>query len=138
MSFDDCQQLAKKCLKGDIMCFGHNFYNYEVYGEDLLLWKSQDDDKKKNIRIDVIRSEHSMDDFENIVQLWTDPVVAATTTSQEQRPSYQLTNFVRGLYGKIRTIEQYQPQKNAGRKKESWWCFSPTASPAPRISGKIS
>lgn len=117
LSFVECQQLAKDCLKGDIMCFGHNFYNYEVYGEDLLRWKmSQDDRSRKTIRMDVIRSEHSMDDFEKIVELWTHPVVGARTASTTTRP-FQLTDFVRGLYGKVRTIEEYQPKQNGIKGK---------------------
>jgi hypothetical protein len=117
LTFLQCRQLAKDCLKGDIMCFGHNFYNYEVYGEDLLLWKTQQNDKTKNIRIDIIRSEHSMDDFENIVQLWTEPVAASIAPPRDNR-SYKVTNFVRGLYQKMRTIEHYQPKPNAGKQKK--------------------
>jgi hypothetical protein len=117
LSFYECRQLAKSCLKGDIMCFGHNFYNYEVYGEDLLHWKTQNV-KERNIRIDVIRSEHSMEDFEKIVQLWTEPVVTNITPSRVLR-SYKLTNFVRGLYGKMRTIEQYQPKENSRKQHKA-------------------
>ncbi|KAG7371421.1 sulfotransferase family protein [Nitzschia inconspicua] len=133
-----CRKLAKDCLRGDIMCFGHNFYNYEVYGEDLLRWKlttttttTTSPEPKNDIRVDVIRSEHSMEDFETIIQLWTQPVVDAkmktktrsflnlnkiNNNDDNQETSFQLTDYVRGLYGKVRTIEDYQvkPKKALG------------------------
>ncbi|KAG7343751.1 hypothetical protein IV203_021759 [Nitzschia inconspicua] len=133
-----CRKLAKDCLRGDIMCFGHNFYNYEVYGEDLLRWKltttttTTSPEPKNDIRVDVIRSEHSMEDFETIIQLWTQPVVDAKMKTKtrsflnlnknnndddnQQSSFFQLTDYVRGLYGKVRTIEDYQvkPKKTLG------------------------
>jgi hypothetical protein len=99
-----CSKLAKQCLKGDVMCFGHNYYNYEVYGEDLLLWKGVDRynlQEQKDIRVDIIRSEHSMDDFTRIMHLWTDSMSA-------------VGEFVKGLYGRVRSIESY----NKGLKKQ--------------------
>ena len=32
-----CNKLTQFCLRGDIMCFGHNYYNYEVYLGEILL-----------------------------------------------------------------------------------------------------
>jgi hypothetical protein len=111
LSFPECQQLAKDCLKGDIMCFGHNFYNYEVYAEDLLRWKQEQQTPHKDIRIDVIRSEYSMSDFETIVDLWTMPLRQQNQFNSIPTKPYNLTSYVRGLYGRVRTIEQYQPKK---------------------------
>lgn len=34
-----CQQAATDCIVGRLPCHTHNFYNFEVYGEDLVLWK---------------------------------------------------------------------------------------------------
>ena len=116
LSFPECQQLAKDCLKGDIMCFGHNFYNYEVYGEDLLRWKQASSEKA--IRVDVIRSEYSMQDFETIVDLWTLPRRQQQQNQTPPRP-YQLTDYVRGLYGRVRTIEQYQPKAGSVAAKKN-------------------
>ena len=132
-----CRSVATQCLRGKQKCFAHNYYNYEIYLEDLILWKqvcsnknysvgqNDDDDKKadntdikdtsedihttttkiipsipakeeeiasrteelqkygppherldcaerQNIRIDVIRLEHTDKDFRRTMELWTD------------------------------------------------------------------
>jgi hypothetical protein len=108
-----CADLSRRCLRGDVLCFGHNYYNYEVYGEDLLLRKGADVTRSgtgdnvnddDDVRIDVIRSEHSMADFSRILQLWTDSAAP-------------VGEFVRGLYGRARTIEDYHKASRGGKYK---------------------
>jgi hypothetical protein len=78
-----CQKLATKCLTGEVPCYAHNFYNYEVYVEDLVLWKECSAKKERNyrerdIRVDVIRSKHSEHDLYHIFKLWTGAPVNTT------------------------------------------------------------
>ena len=60
-TFAECKHYAKSCFTGQIPCYAHNYYNYEVYVEDLLHWKEchqhQNDDcsRETEIRVDVIR-----------------------------------------------------------------------------------
>ena len=91
-----CQSTAAECLKGEYPCAKHNFYNYEMYLEDLLQWKncfnsysSQDpnDDCRnttniRDIRIDVIRTEQQMQDLQRILELWTSGMHDNTTTTE--------------------------------------------------------
>lgn len=63
-----CIENAQSCLNGTIPCYAHNFYNYEVYLEDLITWKQRN---KNIVRVDVIRSEHSRSDLQTILELWT-------------------------------------------------------------------
>jgi hypothetical protein len=114
-----CDQLARLCLRGDIMCFGHNYYNYEVYLEEILLRKGlsevppvdRDLTPEPDIRIDVIRSEHSMDDFNRTVGLWTSP------TLPEWHRFPGVTPFVQSLYGRVRSIEAYDSQTTKTEQK---------------------
>jgi hypothetical protein len=69
-----CQVLARECLVGKIPCYAHNFYNYEVYLEDLIQWRECNHENctaREEIRIDVLRSEHSQGDMNRILELWT-------------------------------------------------------------------
>ena len=109
---DSCNELARLCLRGDIMCFGHNYYNYEVYLEELLLRKgfsgnsSSPSTSKETIRIDVIRSEHSMDDFNRTVGLWT------SKTTKELEEFAGVTSFVQSLYSRVRATANYDSKQN--------------------------
>ena len=79
----DCRQLARSCLWGEIMCHGHNYYNFEYYVEELLLWKGLSQTVERDattttttvlrpgIRIDVLRVEHTPRDLNRTVSLWT-------------------------------------------------------------------
>lgn len=112
---EECRTLAVRCLKGDAACFSHNYYNYEVYLEELLVWKgaadrsatttadvdinnSTSDDgtdgsrssTSTTIRVDVIRSEHSDDDLNRTIRLWS---------------GYAMTDQVSRLYGRLNTIK---------------------------------
>ena len=64
----DCSKIARECLVGDIPCYGHNFFNYEYYLEDVLVRilkavaaaKEQKDNEQQQSaspppRVDVIR-----------------------------------------------------------------------------------
>lgn len=105
-----CDKLARLCLRGDIMCFGHNYYNYEVYLEEILLRKglSHQSDRNERIRIDVIRSEYSMDDFNTTIGLWTSDSI------QDYWNNYPgVTPDVQSLYGRQRSIEKYKKSRNA-------------------------
>jgi len=110
----DCSQLARFCLRGDIMCFGHNFYNYEVYLEEIFrrmgLSADANQNDKEDIRIDVIRSEHSMEDFNRTVGLWT------SQNSKEYETYQGVTPFVQSLYGRVRSIEKYDDKKKKKNK----------------------
>jgi hypothetical protein len=71
-----CQKLARACLIGEVRCLFHNFYNYEVYLEDLIRLRECASGIKANctgrdIRIDVLRSEHSRGDMNRVLELWT-------------------------------------------------------------------
>ncbi|OEU15910.1 hypothetical protein FRACYDRAFT_240605 [Fragilariopsis cylindrus CCMP1102] len=135
----DCNELARLCLRGDIMCFGHNYYNYEVYLEEILLRKgfstatattttistkknnndntistenNNDNNIDSNIRIDVLRSEHSMDDFNRTVGLWTINTSNNNNENDKIKEFVGITDFVQGLYGRVRTIQQYDNGKS--------------------------
>jgi len=102
-----CDKLARFCLRGDIMCFGHNYYNYEVYLEEILLRKglsvpNPDNHRQERIRIDAIRSEYSMQDFNRTVGLWT------SNTIEEWKEFPGVAPFVQSLYGRVRSIESYK------------------------------
>ena len=134
-----CKELAQLCLRGDIMCFGHNYYNYEVYLEEILLRKGlsthgsninnkqlddNDNRRSNNIRIDVIRSEHSMDDFNRTVGLWTlFPTKSDGTNDKDDDEKIianfaGITPFVQSLYGRLRTIQDYDPKSGGGQKQK--------------------
>jgi hypothetical protein len=85
-----CQRLARSCITGELPCYAHNFFNYEVYLEDLLLWKgaasSETPSSKKDastfeqvnasstwreIRIDVVRIGHTTNDLSRTLEFWT-------------------------------------------------------------------
>jgi hypothetical protein len=115
-----CDQLARFCLRGDIMCFGHNYYNYEVYLEEILLRKglSSDNSRRRregalpeHIRIDAIRSEYSIQDFNKTVGLWT------SQTVEEWKDFPGVTPYVQSLYGQVRSIESYDNKHYKGRRK---------------------
>ena len=140
----DCNELARLCLRGDIMCFGHNYYNYEVYLEEILLRKgfstatatatttttistkknnnndntisnenNNNNNIDSNIRIDVLRSEHSMDDFNRTVGLWTINNNSNNNNENDKIEEFVgITDFVQGLYGRVRTIQQYDNGKS--------------------------
>eukprot|EP00536_Pseudo-nitzschia_multiseries_P003280 jgi/Psemu1/301854/fgenesh1_kg.49_\ len=103
-----CDELARSCLSGDIMCYGHNYYNYETYLEEILRRKR----KKESIRIDVIRSEQSMDDFNRTVGLWT----SDNSKALKQYPG--VTPYVESLYKKVRSIDSYAKKKKNFKPKE--------------------
>ena len=108
---EPCDKLARLCLRGDIMCFGHNYYNYEVYLEEILLRKglSSNSHYAENIRVDALRSEFSMQDLNTTLGLWT-------SSNPEEYARYAgVTPFVQSMYGRVRTIESYD--KSAGKKK---------------------
>jgi len=113
-----CNELARVCLRGDVMCYGHNYYNYETYLEEILLRKS----KNKIIRMDVIRSEHSMDDFNRTVGLWT------SNNAKELEEYPGVTPYVQSLYGRIRSTENYSGSKR--KKKPDPKVLSPEATTA--------
>jgi hypothetical protein len=126
-STTDCNELARLCLRGDIMCFGHNYYNYEVYLEEILLRKgfstgntisSENNNIDSNIRIDVLRSEHSMDDFNRTVGLWTINNNSNSNNNKNEKIEefVGITQFVQGLYGRVRTIQDYD--KHATTKND--------------------
>ena len=76
-----CEQHATACLTGAIRCHHHNYYNYEVYTEDLIEWKTCHYQNKtmtagtnctsRDIRIDVLRQEHYENDLQRMLELWT-------------------------------------------------------------------
>jgi hypothetical protein len=117
-----CNQLARACLRGDIMCYGHNFYNYEVYLEELLRRKGLATNSRgaETLRIDVIRSEYSVDDFDRIVGLWT-------SDDEKELEGYTgATPYVRSLYGNVRSTKTYGPKKKRV-SKENQEVLSPKA-----------
>jgi len=126
-----CNELAQLCLRGDIMCFGHNYYNYEVYLEEILLRKGFSNDENNNnnnsenndnnIRIDVIRSEHSVDDLNRTVGLWTLKNNDNDNNNNGKIEEFVgITPFVQSLYGRVRTIQQYDPMGNTKKKKKDY------------------
>ena len=81
-----CYQLSRDCLSGAIPCYGHNFFNYEYYLEDILVrvlggvaaGHGKDNDATTTAttttnvpRIDVIRAERSWDDLNRTLSEWT-------------------------------------------------------------------
>ena len=108
---ETCDELARLCLRGDIMCFAHNYYNYEVYLEEILLRKglSSNSHYAENIRVDALRSEFSMQDLNTTVGLWM------SSNPKEYEQYAGVTPFVQSLYGRVRTIGKYD--KSAGKKK---------------------
>ena len=88
---NNCVEVGQKCLMGEQNCKHHNFYNNEVYMEDLVYWKScynklnqqpqiadhndngQDHCVARNIRIDVIRQEYAEFDLFHVLKLWGVP-----------------------------------------------------------------
>lgn len=91
---DYCYKLSRDCLSGDIPCYGHNFFNYEYYLEDILVRilqgvastaataatpKNMDNDNTQQHReqrqaiprVDVIRTEKSWDDLNQTLSEWT-------------------------------------------------------------------
>ena len=88
---NNCVEVGRKCLLGEKNCKQHNFYNNEVYMEDLVYWKScynklnqqpqiadhndngQDHCVARNIRIDVIRQEYAEFDLFHVLKLWGVP-----------------------------------------------------------------
>lgn len=84
-----CQRLALSCVTGEYPCYAHNFYNYEVYLEDMLFWRGAAEsssslsasdmshqptiniDGPRDVRIDVLRVEHTQSDLNQIIELWT-------------------------------------------------------------------
>jgi len=125
-----CNELARLCLRGDIMCFGHNYYNYEVYLEEILLRKgfsknnsnSNSENNNSNIRIDVIRSEHSVDDLNRTVGLWTlkNNDNENNNNNGKIEEFVGITPFVQSLYGRVRTIQQYDPKGKTKKKKNDY------------------
>jgi len=104
-----CDQLARLCLRGDIMCFAHNYYNYEVYLEEIFLRKglSADRDqrtqrKPETIRIDAFRAEYSLEDFNRTIGLWT------SHTVDEWKNYPGVTPHVQSLYSRVRTTKEYR------------------------------
>mmetsp|Transcript_34319 Transcript_34319/g.83267 ORF Transcript_34319/g.83267 Transcript_34319/m.83267 type:complete len:416 (+) Transcript_34319:1333-2580(+) len=90
----DCIQLATRCLSGDIPCYAHNYFNYETYLEDILLWKGAASavaiskggpnatnatvsivpvrpDTLRDIQISVLRTKHVMEDLNKTILLWS-------------------------------------------------------------------
>ena len=85
-----CAELARRCLHGEFMCFCHNYYNYEFYLEDLLLWSGQAQNSPKSqqrdIRVDVVRLEHVHHDLNRTLYLWTgQPLHPAVGSSYRHR-----------------------------------------------------
>jgi hypothetical protein len=82
---EECRELARGCLTGEVPCYAHNFYNYEWYLERLLLWKGDYVDHPSDrirkpqrnrkggddFRIDVVRVEHDVQDLNRTLHLWT-------------------------------------------------------------------
>jgi hypothetical protein len=94
-----CYKLSRDCLSGDIPCYGHNFFNYEYYLEEILVRVLQgvaasreaenmtgnnngNTDKDTQLqeqsqtmqilpRVDVIRAEKSWDDLNRTLSEWT-------------------------------------------------------------------
>jgi len=62
-----CEEVAMACVTGDAACLKHNYYNYEVYLENVLHWKEEN---SRPVRLDVIRGNHLWEDFERINTLW--------------------------------------------------------------------
>mmetsp|Transcript_5567 Transcript_5567/g.16030 ORF Transcript_5567/g.16030 Transcript_5567/m.16030 type:complete len:166 (-) Transcript_5567:95-592(-) len=91
------------------MCYGHNYYNYETYLEEILRRKAN----QERMRIDVIRSEQSMEDFNRTVGLWT----SDNPKELEQYPG--ITPQVQSLYGKVRSINDYGGKKKKNSKPEA-------------------
>ena len=81
-----CYKLSRDCLAGDIPCYGHNFFNYEYYLEDVLkrvLESNAEHTRRRNEnpgnvqpttilpRVDVIRTENSWNDLNSTLLDWT-------------------------------------------------------------------
>jgi hypothetical protein len=62
-----CQEISMACIAGDLPCIMHNYYNYEVYLENVLHWKEEN---TRPVRLDVIRGNHLWEDFDQINTLW--------------------------------------------------------------------
>ena len=65
--FMTCEEVAMACVAGDVPCIFHNYYNYEVYLENVLHWKEEN---TRPVRLDVIRGNHLWEDFDRINTLW--------------------------------------------------------------------
>jgi Sulfotransferase family len=114
-----CRKLARECLTGEVPCYAHNFYGYEWYLENLLLSKGDFlvDNKdvlerfkgtlhynkwielKREIRIDVLRVEHDVNDLSRILQLWTNGL-----TPSSERAGSLLNQYSQKLPGGRETI----------------------------------
>eukprot|EP00531_Pseudo-nitzschia_arenysensis_P018143 CAMPEP_0116145932 /NCGR_PEP_ID=MMETSP0329-20121206/16889_1 /TAXON_ID=697910 /ORGANISM="Pseudo-nitzschia arenysensis, Strain B593" /LENGTH=571 /DNA_ID=CAMNT_0003641635 /DNA_START=233 /DNA_END=1948 /DNA_ORIENTATION=+ len=93
-SAEYCHYLSRECLSGAMPCYGHNFFNYEYYLEDILvrilegleaskqqmaanyenLGNVQQQQQQQQVlipRVDVIRAEHSWDDLNRTLLDWT-------------------------------------------------------------------
>ncbi len=78
-----CYKLSRECLSGALPCYGHNFFNYEYYLEDILVRILKGVEASKNgdnnniqqeiliPRVDVIRAESSWDDLNRTLLEWT-------------------------------------------------------------------
>merc|ERR1712161_176444 len=74
-----------------------------------------------NIRIDVIRSEHSVDDLNRTVGLWTLENNDNDNNNNGKIEEFVgITPFVQSLYGRVRTIQQYDPMGNTKKKKNDY------------------
>jgi Sulfotransferase family len=62
-----CEEISMACTAGDLPCMWHNYYNYEVYLENVLHWKEEN---TRPVRLDVIRGSHIWEDFDRINALW--------------------------------------------------------------------
>ena len=116
----NCLEVGRLCLMGIKHCAHHNLYNNEYYMENLVHWKichnQQQQQKKKknkkkqnhdvvmtknnknnnctarNIRIDVIRTEHPDDDLNNILELWTGIPRNSTVATRDGIGYHQLNS----------------------------------------------
>mmetsp|Transcript_11143 Transcript_11143/g.26775 ORF Transcript_11143/g.26775 Transcript_11143/m.26775 type:complete len:447 (+) Transcript_11143:253-1593(+) len=109
---EPCDKLVRLCLRGDIMCFGHNYYNYETYLEEILLRKgfSSNSPDAEDVRVDALRSEFSMQDLDTTLRLWTSGDLA------EYEGYAGVTDIVQGLYERVRTIASYDKKGQAKKK----------------------
>ena len=123
---NNCVEVGQKCLMGEQNCKHHNFYNNEVYMEDLVYWRScynklnqqpqiadhndngQDHCEARDIRIDVIRQEYAEFDFFHVLKLWGAP------PSPETGFNYKAKNTLADATARSRinqTLLQVSPSK---------------------------
>ncbi|CAJ1929376.1 unnamed protein product [Cylindrotheca closterium] len=104
---EECIQLAKKCLRGDVPCYAHNFFNYETYLEELLLWKGLadavnvtnathfSDPTPRDVSINLIRTRDVLGDLNSTIKLWSGHPMMNETAGL-----YTVMNTIQGQTGK--------------------------------------